>query len=119
MSRFIWQTSSLNPPHWWQLHLANGLITVSIQYREKFYSPVGQEKLSGYHVQIGQGWNARTNILPSLDEAKAWGIQTVCIALVEIEQELKPKTEIPWLLWGCLVGAIALQVVWLLLFNFF
>ncbi len=115
MGKLVWETSKLNPPHWWQLHLAKGLMTVSIQYRESFYSPTGNTEHPGYHVQIGQGWDARRNILPNLDEAKAWGIQAACIALLEIKQELKPKPEIPWLLWTCLGGAVALQVAWILL----
>lgn len=115
MTKLIWETSSLKPPHWWQLHLAEGIITVTIQYREKFYSSTGEAEHSGYHVQIGQGWDARRNILPSLAEAKSWGIQAAKEVLKEIHQELQP--EIPWLLLACLGGAIALQVAWILLFN--
>ncbi|MEH1786443.1 MAG: hypothetical protein V7L23_12860 [Nostoc sp.] len=115
MTKLIWKTSKLNPPYWWQLHLAGGMITISIQYREKFYSPTGETEHSGYHVQIGQGYDARRNILPSLPEAKTWGIQAAKKVLKEIRQEFQP--EIPWLLLTCLGGAIALHIIWMLLFN--
>lgn len=117
MTKPTWQTSSLKPPHWWQLHLANGMITISIQYRETFDFPVGDKKIqifkqSGYHTQVGEGWAARRNVLSTLPEAKAWGIQAAHDVLKDINQELKP--EIPWLLWICLIGAIALHISWVL-----
>lgn len=115
MTKLVWETSKLNPPTWWQLHLANGLLTISIQYRERFDFSVGDKifKQTGYHAQIGVGLASIQNVLPTLGEAKAWGIQTANEALKEISQELKP--EIPWLLWACLGGAIALHAIWLLL----
>ena len=108
MTKYTWETSSLNPPHWWQMRLGDGLITISIRY-----GTIANE--FGYHVDIGSGLSIRRNVLPTLPQAKSWGIQTARSALKEMYQELKP--EIPWLLLICLMGAIALHVVWIFILG--
>lgn len=108
MTKFNWETSKLNPPLWWQLHLGGGLIVVTIVHR-----PKGQEP--GYHTSVGNGLATRGNVLLTLEQAKSWGTQSAAEALREMQQELQP--EIYWLLLACLVGAIDLHAAWILLFN--
>ena len=116
-----WQTSSLNPPTWWQLHLGKGLITISIQYKngQTFELNTRKAEISivqaGYHTQIGSGLAVRENVLPTLETAKAWGLQAASEALQEMQREARP--DVPWLLCGCFFVAIVLQSCWLLLFR--
>ncbi|QKQ76576.1 hypothetical protein [Nostoc sp. TCL240-02] len=108
MNKLNWEISKLNPPLWWQLHLGEGLIVITIVHRPNAQEP-------GYHASVGNGLATRGNVLSTLGQAKSWGIESAGVALKEMSNELQPEN--PWLLWTCLVGAIALQAIWLLLFN--
>lgn len=109
-----WQTSSLNPPNWWQLHLGNGLITISIRYEDGQVFELNPRN-TGYHTQIGSGLATRENVLPTLESAKIWGLQAVSEALEEMAKET--HYEIPWLLYMCLIAAVVLQISWMLLLG--
>jgi hypothetical protein len=105
MNKLIWETSSHNPPRWWQTRLGDGLIPISIQLVQ-----------SGYCVTLGMGLATKSRTLPTLSQAKFWGVQSADKVLGEMRQEL--KRESPWLLFVCLVSAIALHAIWIIWYGY-
>lgn len=98
-----WESSKLNPPRWWQLNLDGGMLNVFIQ-----------RKPDGYYAFIGTGMRVQVMRFHTLPEAKAWLVKELKQTLAKMQAELRP--EIPWLLWGYLGAAIAMQAVWRILF---
>ncbi|MBD2489039.1 hypothetical protein [Aulosira sp. FACHB-615] len=98
-----WQHSQQNPPHWWQLHLGNGLLEITIKRNSQ-----------GYCASLGRGKPCREKIFPTLPEAKAWGIKEAKLVLRQMRCELYP---VNWLLALCLLLLGFLGGIWLVYFN--
>ncbi|WP_414755564.1 hypothetical protein [Anabaena sp. CCY 9910] len=98
-----WQASKLNPPIWWQAHLAGGLLEISIQYYKH-----------EYHASIGRGLSMRQATFPTLSEAQQWGTSEARKVVKQIYLELRPTRY--YLIEVCLALAILLLLIWLYAF---
>ncbi|MBD2364461.1 hypothetical protein H6G36_25365 [Anabaena minutissima FACHB-250] len=95
-----WEQSSLNPPIWWQLRLAEGMLNISIRLHSN----------GCYCASIGTGYHTREAAFSTLQDAKKWGMKEARKVLKAMDRELVSRY---YLLETCLVIAIALGVVWL------
>lgn len=96
-----WEKSNLNPPIWWQLRLAGGMLQVSVRHYQ-----------GDYLASVGVGYQTREAAFPTLEEAQRWGIREARKVAIQVFWATFP-TRYP-LLEVCLFGAIALGAIWLL-----
>lgn len=125
MNTIAWETSKMNPPTWWQLHLREGIVTISIQYKNQSRFDYHNIQLgcipkTGYYVSISTGLAQVKAILPTLESAKDWGIQQAIALMEEMQQELATAAKqdnfkvSPLLFWLLVLWLSMGAVSWLL-----